>query len=110
MDLDHIFTHHVPTPEKIKIYETLRPAFKQYAEALISEKVLDEDNELVMELAYDEITRHVNELVPYETPEYDRVLELIDQAYNIARDPNRAVTLLVQGASMYANAAVALEK
>ena len=106
--LDHIFQYHAPTCAKLKVYEALRPAFKEYAEALTSEKILDEDDELVMELAYENITRIVHEIVPIDTPEYDKVIKLIDEAYDVAIDPNLAIVQLVQSASMFANAAVAL--
>ena len=108
MNLDHIFQYHAPTCAKSKAYDRLRAAAKDYAEALISDRVLDEDDNLVIEMAYEDYIRTLNELVPTDTPEYRQAVEYIDRAYDLAVDPNRAIVLLVQNASYLANAAVAL--
>lgn len=108
MNLNHIFQYHAPTPAKTKKYETLRETFKQYAEVLISDHDLTEDYDLKLELAYEDIIRVVNELVPTESPEYDQAIKYIDQAYDLAVDPKKAVVQLIQGASMFSNAALAL--
>ena len=109
MNLDHIFQYHAPKPGQPEKYERLRAAAKKYAEALISQRVLDEDDNLVIELSYEDYVRVLNELVPTDSVEYGQAMKFIDQAYDIAVDPDRAIVLLVQGASMFANAAVALE-
>lgn len=108
MDLNHIFQYHAPTLIKAKKYEKLRSSFKQYAEVLTSDHDFTEDHDLKLELAYEDIIRVVNELVPLETPEYDQAIKYIDQAYDLAVDPKKAVVQLVQGASMFSNAALAL--
>ena len=108
MDLNHIFQFHPATPAKAKKYEKLRSSFKQYAEVLTSDHDFTEDHDLKLELAYEDIIRVVNELVPLETPEYDQAIKYIDQAYDLAIDPKKAIVQLVQGASMFSNAAIAL--
>jgi hypothetical protein len=110
MDLENIFSFHPATCAKSKAYDRLRAAAKAYAEALISEKVIDEDGELVIEMAYEDYIRTLNELVPTDTLEYKQAVEYIDRAYDLAIDPNRAIVLLVQGASYFANASLALSK
>ena len=110
MNLEQIFTYHRPTELQARRYELLRPAFRQYAEALISERVLSEDGELVIELAYEDIVRTLNDLVPTDSPEYEESMKFIDKAYDIARDPNHAIVLAVQVASMFANAAIAINE
>jgi tetratricopeptide (TPR) repeat protein len=108
--LDKIFQYHAPTCAQVKVYERLREAFLKYAEDLTTERILDDRGELILELAYEDMRRTLDELVPMDSDGYEQALKLIDQAYDIARDPNRAIVLLVQGASMYSNAAVALSK
>ena len=108
MDLSHIFKHHSPTCAQVKVYEKLREAFREYAEALTTERVLNEEGDLVLELAYEDIIRVINELVP-DSPEYDQAVKYIDQAYDLAIDPNRAIVQAIQAACYFANAAVALE-
>lgn len=110
MDLTQIFTYHAPKPGQPEKYETLRAAAKKYAEALTSDHILDEDDNLVIELAYEDYVRVLNELVPTDSLEYEQAMKFIDQAYDIAVDPDRAIVLLVQAASYFANASVALEK
>jgi hypothetical protein len=106
--LDHIFQFHPATCSKSKAYDRLRSAAKAYAEALISEKILDDQDDLVIEMAYEDYIRTLNELVPTDSPEYLQAVKYIDQAYDLAVDPNRAIVLLVQSASYLANAALAL--
>ena len=107
MDLDHIFQYHAPQPGQPEKYEKLRSAFKAYAEALTSERSLTEDGDLVLELAYEDIVKVYTELVP-DSPEGDRALHFINEAYDLAVDPNRAIVQMVQAASMFSNAAIAI--
>ena len=107
MNLDHIFQHHPPTPVKAKAYELLRNAAKVYAEVLIRDRV-DEDDDLALEMAYEDYVRTVNDLVPTDSPEYLQAIKYIDQAYDLAVDPKQAIVTAVQAASMFANAALAL--
>jgi hypothetical protein len=110
VDLDNIFTSHAPVGDQIDRYTKLRPAFRQYAEALVSEKLFTEDGDLILELAYEDIIRTVNALVPTDSYEYDQAIKFIDQAYDLAVDPNRAIVSMVQAAGMFANAAIAINE
>lgn len=110
MDLNHIFQFHLASPAKAKKYETLRAAFKEYAEVLISDHDLTEDYDLKLELAYEDIIRAVSELVPMESPEYYRALHYINEAYDMAINPKQSVVQAVQAASMFSNAAIALHR
>jgi hypothetical protein len=110
VDLDHIFTFHPPVGDQIDRYSKLRPAFKAYAEALLMDRVMNEDGELTLELAYEDIVRVVTELTPSESPEVDQAFHYINRAYDLAIDPDRAIVQAVQAAAMFANASVALEK
>lgn len=107
MDLDHIFQYHAPKTGQPEKYERIRAAHKAYTEALLSDRVLNEDGDLVLELAYEDIIRAINELVP-DSPEYDQAIKYIDQAYDLAVDPNRAIVQAIQTACFFSNAAVAL--
>jgi hypothetical protein len=109
VDLDNIFQFHPGTPEKNAKYEKLRAAHHAYAKALIGVKSLNEDDDLNRELAYEDLVRVYTELLFDESPEVDRALHYINEAYRIAEDPNRAIVQAVQSASMFANAAVALK-
>ncbi len=108
MDLNHIFQYHAPTLDKAKKYEKLRLSFKQYAEVITSDHDFTEDHDLKLELAYEDIIRVVNELVPLETPEYDQAIKYIDQAYDLAIDPKKTIVQAVQSACFFSNAAIAL--
>jgi tetratricopeptide (TPR) repeat protein len=108
VDLNHIFQYHAPKPGQPEKYERIRSAFKVYAEALISDHDLTEDSDFNLELAYEDIIRVVSELVPVETPEYDQAIKYIDQAYDLAIEPKRAIVQNVQAACFFSNAAIAL--
>jgi tetratricopeptide (TPR) repeat protein len=110
MDLNHTFQYHAPKPGQPEKYERLRFAFKVYAEALISDHDLTEEYDFNLELAYEDIIRVVNDLVPVESPEYDQAIKYIDQAYDLAIDPKRAIVQSIQAAFFFSSAAVALEK
>jgi hypothetical protein len=110
MNLDKIFDYTPATCASVKSSDRIRAAHKAYAEALLSDRVMNDEGELTLELAYEDIIRVYRELTPSEAPETERAIQLINEAYDLAVDPDRAIVLLVQGASYFANAAVALSK
>ena len=106
MDLDKTFRFHPPTDDQIKKHERLTAAFLEYAKRLTNDRPMDEDTELMMELAYEDIIRVVNESIHTDCDEYERTTDMINHAFTIAKDPNRAIVLLIQGALMFAKASV----
>jgi 5,10-methenyltetrahydromethanopterin hydrogenase len=105
---DRIFEHTPVTCAQLKIFDELRDAAKKYTDVLTSERIFDEDGELVLELAYDDYIQVLQKYLDQDSAIYKQVKEMADKAYEIARDPNEAITLLVQGANLYSLAAVAL--
>jgi 5,10-methenyltetrahydromethanopterin hydrogenase len=107
MNLNKIFDYSPVTCAQVKIFDELREAAKVYTDALVGERILDEDGELVIELAYDDYIQVLHKHLDQDSAIYKQVKEMADKAYEIARDPNEAITLLVQGANLYSLAAVA---
>jgi 5,10-methenyltetrahydromethanopterin hydrogenase len=108
MNLDKIFDYSPATCSSIKACDELREAAKKYTDVLTSERIIDEDEELVLELAYDDYIQVLHKHLDQDSAIYKQVKEMADRAYEIACDPNEAIVLLVQGANLYSLAAVAL--
>ena len=106
-NLENIFTYHKPFGDQPQRYEKLRAAAKEYAYALLHDDVLlggDYDKAYQAYLAYIKV---VEELIPVETDECDKVFELAEKALKIATNYELEIVQLIQVASMFANAAIA---
>ena len=107
--LENIFTFHAPKNDQAERYEKLRAAAKEYAEVLIRDRT-DEDDEYDLECAYEQYIRLINELIPTDCPQYDCAIKYIDEAYDLAVDSKLAIVKLVQAASMFTTAAIAINE
>jgi hypothetical protein len=87
-------------------FDLLQASFKQYTEALVSPRSHDEDHNLAIELAYDDIVRVMNANTQNDNPNYEQAIKFLDQAYDLSLDPNPLITVLVNGALTFASMAV----